>query len=246
MLALPQFPVDLARLLCRGAASAYDTELPPESIWPGAKVSWVRSPLATAAVVKTDNLQFVLCRGTADIEDWAVDLSAAQTDSACCRGSLHSGFAASAGSVYLGIKSALEKQTPIYLTGHSKGAAEATIIAAGLASAGFNVAGLFTFGSPRVCNPAAASTFPNSFPTWRIVDSDDLVPHLPFPETVIGWRVYVYRHVGTFVHLRADGTIAVGENAWEELKQDALAIMRARGCIRSHFIDRYERALAAA
>lgn len=65
---------------------------------------------------------------------------------------------------------------PIWFTGHSLGAALATIAAARYATLS-PVQGLYTFGSPRVGNAAFAQTVPGN--AFRIVNNNDIVARLP-------------------------------------------------------------------
>jgi len=89
-------------------------------------------------------------------------------------------------------------ERPVWFTGHSLGAALATIAAARFAAIR-PVQGLYTFGSPRVGNANFAQTVPSA--NWRIVNNQDLVAHLP-P------RIGGYEHVGTLIFLDAAGAFA--------------------------------------
>ena len=91
---------------------------------------------------------------------------------------------------------------PLWLTGHSLGAALATLAAARYAP-GHRVQGLYTFGSPRVGNAAFAATVPG--PYYRFVNNNDVVARLPPPGLFAG-----YRHAGTLAYLRTDGRIEEG------------------------------------
>lgn len=66
------------------------------------------------------------------------------------------------------------------VTGHSLGGAMAILCAADLKNLFGNVDSTYTFGQPRVGNPAFASWFQSTHPnTFRLVDYADIVPHLP-------------------------------------------------------------------
>jgi predicted lipase len=71
--------------------------------------------------------------------------------------------------------------TSIKITGHSLGAALATMLAVDLAANGVWVNPIvYTFGSPRVGDKVFAGTYDNFVATsWRVSNLNDLVPKLP-------------------------------------------------------------------
>lgn len=79
----------------------------------------------------------------------------------------------------------------LFLTGHSLGAAIATVAARDLQL----IRALYTFGSPTVGDPDFARGFQAiGLPIYRFVDEHDLVTTVPLPE--MG-----YRHVGDILHI---------------------------------------------
>lgn len=86
---------------------------------------------------------------------------------------------------------------PVWFTGHSLGAALATIAAARFAAVR-PVQGLYTFGSPRVGTPVFTCTVPAA--TWRFVNNQDVVARLPPP-------IAGYEHAGTLKYIDGDGVI---------------------------------------
>ena len=87
---------------------------------------------------------------------------------------------------------------PVWFTGHSLGAALATIGAARYATVA-QVQGLYTFGSPRVGNAAFAQTVPGI--VYRIVNNNDIVARLP-PQLA------GFVHVGEKKFINANGQFA--------------------------------------
>lgn len=83
----------------------------------------------------------------------------------------------------------VNKETQIYVTGHSLGAALATLAAPHidklLKDSGLNVpVHLYTFASPRVGDATFASHF-SAIDTYRIINSEDLIQSIPLPTTKI-------------------------------------------------------------
>ena len=74
-----------------------------------------------------------------------------------------------------------DQNYPVIVVGHSLGGALATFAAYDLYASGFNVAEVWTFGSPRVGSESFASAYAQalSHRTWRIVNNNDKVPHVP-------------------------------------------------------------------
>jgi hypothetical protein len=121
------------------------------------------------------------------------------------------------GKVHRGFKEALEEVWPdllpyirklrnkgckIWITGHSLGAALATLSAGRYGSA----QGVYTFGSPRVGNKAFKDNF--EVKIYRIVNNDDIVVRVPPPGK--------YVHVGELKFIDSDGVIrdAMVEHKW--------------------------------
>ncbi len=94
----------------------------------------------------------------------------------------------------------------IWLTGHSLGGALATTMGARLlkdmeAGANYNLAGIYTFGSPRIGNGTFAAKFDETAKSRgvrvvRIRNGADIVPELP--------KYMGYRHVGTPTYIDED------------------------------------------
>lgn len=146
-----------------------------------------RCIVAFRGSVNLDNVE-------ADIEffkdDWPSQKWAAATKpTRTCPGcEVHSGFAGTYSGLRNELLQALDSLecTAVTFTGHSLGAAVATLAAMDARMRGVNVPLVYTYGSPRVGNKA----FVNAFgavaramgyhpPSWRIVHHHDTVPHLP-------------------------------------------------------------------
>jgi hypothetical protein len=125
---------------------------------------------------------------------------------------LHRGFAANMDAIWDGVTREVTLQArtrkggpmkPVFIAGHSRGGAFATLAAAGWAQARtVPVAALYTFGQPRVGNVEFARHF-NTFgiPYYRLINERDAVANVPLK---IGNIVSTdYAHAGTVAHLAA-------------------------------------------
>jgi triacylglycerol lipase len=75
----------------------------------------------------------------------------------------------------------LEKERPLWVTGHSLGGAVALLSAWRFQRQFIKIHQVYTFGSPMIGNEAAAAAFHKQFPgrIFRFIDSRDPVPRLP-------------------------------------------------------------------
>jgi len=93
------------------------------------------------------------------------------------------------------------KSTPLHVTGHSLGAALATLALFDLHRLGYNVSKAYTFGQPRVGNSAFAGAFNQvmaSTQVYRVSKADDPFVYLPPRDP--------FHHVGTEVYYQGDST----------------------------------------
>lgn len=155
----------------------------------------------------------VAFRGTDSLSGWGQDLaSVLLTEFPGCS---HQGEPCRVGSGFLqnyqAIAEAIRTQlsaigcsagsTPLYVTGHSLGAALATLAMFDLNRLGYNVAKAYTFGQPRVGDAAFAAAFHEamaSTPVHRVSRADDPVVYLPARDP--------FHHVGTEVYYRGSTT----------------------------------------
>jgi len=120
-------------------------------------------------------------------------------------GNVHRGFKAALLEIWTDLEdyvSNLQKNNlKIWITGHSLGAALATLAADRYG----NVQGLYTYGSPRVGD----QDFKNDFNvnTYRFVNNSDIVTKVP-PSGM-------YCHIGELKYIDSEGIIHDNTNRWE-------------------------------
>ena len=119
-------------------------------------------------------------------------------------GCIHRGFRDALDEVWPALSAHLrdlrERGTPVWMAGHSLGGAVAVLAAARHR----DVAGVYTYGTPRVGDRAFVESFP--VPVWRFVNNNDVVPHLP---------PIPYRSIGALRYIDSDGMLHEKIAFWE-------------------------------
>jgi hypothetical protein len=166
--------------------------------------------------VKERQCAALVFRGTLGLKDAITDADFLPADWPA-GGKVHGGFKKAFDAVWQQeLKAALAKlEVPLFLAGHSLGAALATLAASfclnNQAVGGPGLAAVYTFGSPRVGDQAFGGTFKQLF-HCRVVNNVDVVRTLP-PEIPI--RGLNFRHVGQLKQLEAQGFVRDFLANWE-------------------------------
>jgi len=143
-----------------------------------------------ATIVNMDGTWFLAVGGSDETEDWIRNIRTMPWWSSELGCFCHAGFYKSARKAYPKVSRILSGARNIVVCGHSKGGAEATILAAMLRVVGYRVSELITFGSPR-CGFGGLADRLGDVKMIRYVNGGDPVPALPpaFP------LILRYRHV---------------------------------------------------
>lgn len=165
-------------------------------------------------VMSNDEIIAVAFRGTEPdkIKDWLTDLDFNLVDGPM-EGKVHDGFYTALGSVWKKIERTIaefraNKPKSLWFTGHSLGAALATLAVACFRDDDRPVDGLYTFGQPRTGDRTFARNFNFEFKpcAFRFVNNNDIVTRTP-P------RALKYSHVGTFKYFTEPGEL-IHDIAW--------------------------------
>ena len=164
----------------------------------------------------TNGIHVLSFRGTevSQKSDILADLKAGKNIEAC-GGKVHVGFKGEINKIWPTIEKAIANIDTLYVTGHSLGAAMATIAASRMQS---KVTALVTFGSPRVGN----QEFVNSLNVthYRVQNHCDDVTKVPF-------RLSGFRHHGTHKYMNFYGEFR-DLTPWQRVKDMARSRLRAR------------------
>jgi len=168
------------------------------------RVTFLDRGTTQAVIASSTRLVLLAFRGTEPTR-WE-DL---RTDGALCQtpalgGLVHRGFLAALDLVWPAALAAVQAQggRPVVVTGHSLGGALAVLAAARLEAAGIPVTSVYTFGQPKVGDPAFAAAFPARDRLHRVVNRGDPVTLVPIRHQ---WKLLKglerscplrYRHVG--------------------------------------------------
>ncbi|MEM9387025.1 MAG: hypothetical protein AAGA68_18325 [Pseudomonadota bacterium] len=106
----------------------------------------------------------------------------------------------------------------LWVTGHSLGGALAVLLAGMLLEDKIPLAGLYTFGAPRVGNRRFQQAFDartTQIPSFRVVNQGDIVP-------LIVPRLLGYRHTGERIYLDEEGGVSAGDDSTASKLSDTL------------------------
>jgi triacylglycerol lipase len=172
---------------------------------------------AQAYLLKDMNGMHVLSfRGTEVTQksDILADLKAGKNIEAC-GGKVHVGFKGEINKVWPAIEKAIADVDKLYITGHSLGAAMATVAASRVQS---KVTALITFGSPRVGDAEFVKSL--TVEHYRVQNNCDDVTKVPF-------RLMGFRHHGTHKYMNFHGEFR-DLTPWQRVKDMARSRMKAR------------------
>ena len=185
----------------------------------------------------------VVCRGTQPTEfaDIAADLDARMVPSSTGIGHVHAGFKRSVDNIWPELEGLLKeygKTRTIWCTGHSLGAAMATLVSYRLQRTEDcpNPQALFTYGSPRVGNKKYIKAIESiGLLHFRFVNNADIVARVP---------VWPYRHFGGMYYMNHYGnlrTLTYAQLCKDVWRGFLVGLKRRQiNFFVNHSIDRYE------
>lgn len=197
-----------------------------------------------AFLIGNATMILVAFRGTepTKLKDWMTDVDFDLVDGPA--GKVHHGFWGALNDVwreiYASIKEHQNKGQSLWFTGHSLGAALATLAVAKLRlKVDKPVNGLYTFGQPRTGDRDFARAFNADFKaqTFRFVNNNDAVTRVPL-------RAMTYSHVGRFLYFDNNGNLQDDIHWWGKLldrvkgRIDDFLTPGTDG-IKDHSMDRY-------
>ncbi|KPK24015.1 MAG: hypothetical protein AMK69_16800 [Nitrospira bacterium SG8_3] len=211
-----QYRPQNALLLAKAALLAYQS---PESIkpevekWGYAQFAFIDRKDTQVFLAGNPEMILVAFRGTEPqtLQDWMTDAQIKRKPGPY--GKVHRGFLQALQAVWPEIQKIINKwQTQaqsLWVTGHSLGAALATLAVATFGEEAKPVHGLYTFGQPRVGGKAFARNFDLDFQsrTFRFVNNNDVVTRVPT-------RAMGYRHVGQVLVFDASGNLQTDLHFW--------------------------------
>lgn len=201
--------------------------------WGYSDFKWIEDKgTDTQAFACSKDDYLVLCfRGTSSGKDAITDANFFKSDAFGGEGRVHRGFKGALDSVWDQVIAVmaelnLNKTKPIFVSGHSLGAALAQLAAYRLALSQYHVKGVYVYGSPRVGNTAFANAYNELIDevTYLHINNDDIVARVPPP--ILG-----FRHLGKgprrfdrghqiTIDPKAKSLVAGPELDWDDLDEE--------------------------
>ncbi len=170
-------------------------------------------------VMSDDKNIVVVFRGSDDLKDWFSNFQAVYDPGPLKDTKAHEGFQDALFPTVISLTNLIDSADPknkrIWVTGHSLGGALCSLYAGMLIEHGYKVYGIYTYASPRPGNGAFESKLNDRVigPHYRVVNSGDIVPHLP-PEPF-------YSHPGKRIVLREESKVD-SDDSWFEQRVEAM------------------------
>jgi triacylglycerol lipase len=178
------------------------------------------------------------------VKDWLSDADLDLVD--FLGGKAHDGFVKALSQIWPEVQAKLAEflvgGQPLWITGHSLGAALATLATARLRlEQNKPIAGLYNYGQPRVGNAALAKIMDDDFKRryFRFVNNNDAVPRVPVPELLLR-----YTHAGTLLYFDENGSLQTNmpwySKLWDGVKGRFSDLLKpGTDGIKDHSMDQY-------
>lgn len=177
-----------------------------EEFWNYDGFTWIESGDTQAGIFEDDEKRILVFRGTESAQDWLTDLDVHHTP--WLYGNVHRGFKEAFDAVWPQIEPVGWDDKELFITGHSLGAALAT-----LAVSRIGKGDLYTFGSPKVGDAKFVESFNKGHESIRFVNNNDIVARVPLTG---------YQHVGTLKYFTHKGQLWTNPNrywvTWDRVK----------------------------
>jgi len=184
------------------------------------------------------NCQVISIRGTANLPNAKEDAEYQQSKNDKLNIYVHKGFDRDTHRVYQSLLPRLDKSCKLRITGHSLGAAIATLLMMYLHQDGFEIEQSINFGQPKVTNRKGVDAF-NFLPLIRVVDDKDVVPLVP-PITLFDSVHGIYEHLGDEIILLDNQYFHyLGEHDAERKSIGSFWHNLGKESITDHFMDNY-------
>jgi triacylglycerol lipase len=159
--------------------------------------------VALLKIIQDNPCVAIAFRGSDETEDWNINAQAYQT-SFDNNGKVHSGFLKAYASIRDELLNSLANNAlPIFITGHSLGAALSVLATSDLKN-NLNYDSCYTFGSPRIGDANFIQTI-NNKNIYRVVNNCDVVTTIP-----IDFALIKYHHAGESFLLNDNGKLIEG------------------------------------
>ena len=228
-----------ARLAYQDTAQCANTA----EAWNFGKVRLIDRRETQCLVLGNASAVVVAFRGTepTKLQDWMSDLDANLVPGPF--GQVHDGFRRALSHVWDELTACVaefqDRGQSLWATGHSLGAALATLSCARWREADKPVNGLYTFGAPRVGNRDFERTFNQDFGArnFRCVNNADLVTRVPL-------REMGYSHAGRLAYFDDKGALRTDPGWWDRFLNHVKAHIADLGKlgpagINQHSMDQY-------
>jgi triacylglycerol lipase len=207
------FSMRTAFFLARASNAAYEEhDEAIKTLGPRNRITFFSAGQFRGLVCFREEMTVLSFRGTQSLENFLTDADTLFLAEFPYPGRVHSGFAKAIAGVWPEVRRILGGPThskPLWVTGHSLGGAMATLASVRLASEGYPLRAVYTFGSPRVGDRFFRNAY--RLPYYRFVNENDLVPHLPFR--------WCYKHVGSLRFMPKDGGFTEDRKTWVAKKR---------------------------
>ena len=237
---------DNAVALARAARLAYQGPADVAKVsasWGFPKSRYIERRDTQGYVIANDKAIVVAFRGTEpdNLKDWMCDLDTQFVTTTL--GLVHNGFYQAVDRVWTDLVACIgefqNKAQSIWVTGHSLGAALATVATARWRETDKPINGLYNFGSPRVGDRVFERTFNQDFGmrAFRYVNNTDLVSRVPL-------RAMGFSHVGRCMTFDEKGALSVDPGLWSAFlnrMEGRIADLGSMGPadLKQHSIDTY-------
>jgi len=181
------FHLESALALAQACAVAYADKLEVEAVYHAGgfdRVDGFDKGDTQGFLASTRELTILAFRGTElNLVDWLRNLRVAPTGSAM--GRVHSGFSIGLDMVWSDLLALCDRhqvdRKRFWITGHSLGAALATLAGQRFRQSGVSVSGFYTFGQPRLASAEFQGNFDSVFGDrfFRFINGNDIVPRIP-------------------------------------------------------------------